>query len=48
MTPITQTDNSKSNLKSSQSRSIYLETMYLVTCYTKDKATVLTKYMDDW
>lgn len=35
MNPITQTDNSKSNLKANQSRSISLETMHLGSYYTK-------------
>ena len=48
MIPTTQTGNSKSTLKLNQSVSIYLETMHLVSYYTKDKAPVLTEYMDHW
>lgn len=40
MTPVIQTDNSKFNLKTSQPRSMYLETMHLGSYYTKKKATV--------
>lgn len=37
MTPITQKDNSKSNLKVSQLRNIYLETIHLGSDYTKKR-----------
>lgn len=47
MTPNTQTDNSKSNLKASQSRSIYLETMHLGSYYSKKKAAV-PECTDHW